>query len=68
VNPVLGREVVEGEQLRAVLGKALDGLGVLRAEGGGELIEGALRIGACLGHPDFVQRRFGLGLQRARGR
>src|SRR5713226_6329997 len=31
VNPVLGREVVEGEQLSAVLGEALDRLGVLLA-------------------------------------
>ena len=31
-------------------------------EGGDELIEGALRFGLGLGHPDLVQRRFGLGL------
>jgi hypothetical protein len=29
VNPVLGREVVEGQQHGAILGQALGGLGIL---------------------------------------
>ena len=39
VNPVLGREVVEGKQRLPILRQAFDRLGILRLEGGNELLE-----------------------------
>ena len=40
VDPLLGREVVEGEQAVAVLDQAVHRLGVLGLENGDEVIEG----------------------------
>jgi hypothetical protein len=48
MQPVLGREIVEGEQALAVLRQTLGGLGVFRRVGGEETLEGALGIGPFL--------------------
>src|SRR5262249_3376313 len=60
--PVLGREVVEGEQRVAILDQALDRLVVFDAPGLDEGVEGRKRILLCLGHPDFLQRPLGFRL------
>ncbi len=54
VLPVLGREVVEGEQHVAVLGQAGHRLVVLGAIGIEEEVEGLLRHLLGLGHPDVL--------------
>jgi hypothetical protein len=58
--PVLGREVVEGEQRVAVLAQALDRLVVFATVALDEGVEGGVRILPGLGHPDVVQRALGL--------
>src|SRR5215471_7650675 len=60
--PVLGREIVEGEQRRAILDQALDRLVVFDAPGLDEGIERRERILLGLGHPDLLQRSLGLKL------
>ncbi len=60
---MLGGEVVEGEQLLAILDQAGHGLVVLGRVGIDEGVEGRLRRLAGLGHPDRVQLLLGLGLQ-----
>src|ERR1019366_6514884 len=61
--PMLGGEVVEGEERIAVLGEAFDGLFVFDAIGCDERIEGVLGGLAGLRHPDALQRERGLALQ-----
>ena len=63
VLPVLGREVVEGEQPRAVLGQAGRGLVVLGAVGLQEEVERLLGPILGLGHPDVLPVPLGLGLE-----
>jgi len=60
--PVLGREVVEGEQRVAILDQALDRFVVFNAPGLDEGVEGGKRILLGLGHPDFLQRPLGFRL------
>ena len=60
--PVLGREVVEGEQRVAILDQALDRLVVFDAPGFDEGIERGERILLGLGHPDLLQRPLGFRL------
>ena len=55
VLSVLSRKVVEGEQRLAVLGQAFGSLLVLQCVSFDEGIEGNLRVGLGLGHPDLVQ-------------
>ncbi len=64
--PVLGGEVVEGEQHVAILGQALDRLVVFRAVGFRERIEGGLGVLPGLGHPDVLKRSLGFALQTLR--
>ena len=59
---MFGREVVEDEQPVPVLDKALDRLVVLRAIGLNEEVEGGLRVGLGLGHPDVLEMALGPGL------
>jgi hypothetical protein len=54
--PVLGGEVVEGEQHVTILRQAFDRLVVLRAVDFRESIEGGLGIPRGLGHPDVLKR------------
>jgi hypothetical protein len=54
--PVLGREVVEGEQRVAILDQALGRLVVFDAPGFDEGIERRERIVPGLGYPDLLQR------------
>ncbi len=60
--PVLGREVVEGQQRIAILDQALDSLVVLDAPGFDEGVKGEERILPGLGHPDLLQCPFGFRL------
>ena len=60
--PVLGGEVVEGEQRVAILGQALDRLVVFDAPGLDEGVERHERILLGLGHPDLLQRPLGFRL------
>src|SRR6058998_2620748 len=60
--PVLGREVVEGEQRVAILDQALDRLVVFDAPSLDEGVEGRKRVLLGLGHPDFLQRPLGFWL------
>src|SRR5215216_7373099 len=60
--PVLGREVVEGKQRIAILGQAVDRLGVFDAPGFDEGVESDERLLLGLGHPDLLQRPLGLRL------
>ena len=62
VLPVLGGEVVEGEQHVAILRQAFDRLVVLRAVDFHESIEGGLGVLPGLGHPDVLQCPLGLCL------
>ena len=62
VLPVLGREVVEGEQISAVLGQAFDGTVIFHAVSLDEEIEGGIGPGLGFRHPDVFQMRLGLGL------
>ena len=64
--PVLGREVVEGQQGVAVLCQAGDGLGVFCVVLGGESIHRPLGLGAAIRHPDIMQGSFGGRLSRLR--
>ena len=66
VLPVLGREVVEGEQLHPVLGQAGDGLVVLGTEDFHEEVEGFLGLVLGFGHPDVLQALLDLGLDGLR--
>src|SRR6266540_419063 len=64
--PVLGREVVEGEQRVAILDQALDRLVIFDAPGLDEGVEGGKRILLGLRHPDFLQRPLGFRLLAVR--
>src|SRR5438067_9603358 len=59
VFPVLGGEVVEGEQRLAVLDEARDRLVVLDPVGLDKGVEGDQRLRFGLGHPDVLERAFG---------
>ena len=66
VIPVLGGEIVEGEQRVAVLGQALHRLGVLGRVLLHKYVQGGLRRGPIRRHPDLPQvllhrRLHGLG-------
>src|SRR3990170_4898346 len=61
--PVLGREVIEGEQWLAVLAEALDRLVVLDAIAFDEVIECSLGMRPGRRHPDVLQGALGLCLQ-----
>ena len=63
VLPVLGGEIVEGEERVAVLGEAFDGFVVLNAIGFDERIQCNLGGLAGLRHPNVLQCALGLGLQ-----
>ena len=60
--PVLGWEIVESEQLVAILDQAFGGFGVFRPEGFDEQIEGFVGVLAGLGLPNVMQHFLGLGL------
>ena len=60
--PMLGREVVEGEQRSAILLQAGGCLLEFQRVGGQEGIEGLLGILARGSHPDVLQDALGLGL------
>src|SRR5258705_8094381 len=60
--PVLGREVVEGEQRVAILDQALDRLVVFDGPSSDEGVERRERILLGLSHPDLLQRPLGLRL------
>jgi len=66
VDPVFGREVVEGQQRVAILRQALSRLGVLALVGGHEQVERLLGIGLRRSHPDLMQLLLGLRLQSLR--
>src|ERR1700682_365472 len=57
--PVLGREVVEGQQRVAIFDQALDRLVVFDAPGLDEDVERCERIVLGLGHPDLLKRSLG---------
>src|ERR1700688_3389429 len=61
--PILGGDVVEGEQWPAILVQALDSLLVLAAIGLREPIECSLGVLPGLRHPDVLQCTLGLCLQ-----
>src|SRR6266851_5952692 len=61
--PMLGGEVVEGEQWLAVLAETLDSLLVLDAIGFDKPIECSLGVLPGLRHPDVLQCTLGLCLQ-----
>src|SRR5262245_33902931 len=64
--PVLGREIVEGEQRVAILDQALDCLVVFDAPALDEGVEGRERVLLGLGHPDVLQRPLGFWLLAGR--
>jgi hypothetical protein len=66
MHPVLGREVVEGQQLLGVVDDLRDRLGILRGEQLGELLDGDLGVLAVLGVADLRQRPAGGRLRRLR--
>ncbi len=59
---MLGREVVEGQQLVAIPEQAFGGLWVFRLEGFDEQIECVKRVRSRFRLPDVMQRLLGLGL------
>jgi hypothetical protein len=59
MHPVPGREVAEREQLLLISGDLGDGLGVLGAVGGGELLDRLLGVAAVFGVADLRQRLAG---------
>jgi hypothetical protein len=59
---VLGREVVEGQQHRAILGQALGRLGIFDPIGLDEQIEGLLGIRSRGCHPDLMRLLLGFRL------
>src|SRR5690349_19393117 len=66
VNPVLSREVVEGQQLLTIFLEALRRLGVLGLIGLDEKVEGLVSMRTRVGHPDLMELLFGTGLQALR--
>jgi hypothetical protein len=64
VHPVLGREAVERQQLLLVAGDLGDGLGVLGAVCGGEVLDCLLGVLAVFGVADLRERLAGGGLGR----
>lgn len=63
VNPVLGGEVVEGQEHLPILRQALDCLGVFRLVGLHEQVERLVGVLLRVGHPDGVQLRLGFRLK-----
>ena len=68
MRPMLGREVVEGEQRVMVLGQLLGGLGILRAVVLHEVIEGPVRFLTGRRHPNGLQSALGTAMLRFRPR
>ena len=62
--PVLCREIVEGQQLLAILAQLLHGSRILRPEPGQGPVECLVGFVSRLGHPDFMQRGLNLRLHR----
>jgi hypothetical protein len=60
--PVLGREIVEGEQRLAILDQAFHRLVLFDAPGFDEDVERCERILLGLGHPDFLEHPLGFGV------
>src|SRR5258708_15814494 len=58
--PVLGREVVESKQRVSILAQAIGGLLVFQRVALDEGVERQLGCGLGFGHPDLLQRSFGL--------
>ena len=56
VNPVLGRELVERQELLDVVGDLRDRLGELRAVGGGERLDRVEGVVAVLSAPDLREQ------------
>ena len=59
---MLGREIVERQQVGAVFGQAFDSPVVFHAISLDEEIEGGVGFGFGLGHPDILQMRLGFRL------
>jgi len=66
MDPVLGREIVKGQQAVAVLLQALSRLRILGLIGGDKAIERPPGVFPGLGHPDLVQGGLRFGLHRLR--
>jgi hypothetical protein len=66
--PVLGGEVVEGQQLVEVVGDLRGGFGELRPVGGLERCRGVEGVGPVLGVPDLGQRLLRPRMRRFRQR
>jgi hypothetical protein len=66
VLPMLGGEVVKGEQRIAIFGQTFDRLGVFRSVGFCERLEGGDGLLLRFGHPDLLQRALGLAVQALR--
>ncbi|VVE86031.1 hypothetical protein PSP31121_05670 [Pandoraea sputorum] len=64
--PVLGREVVEGEQIVAVLLEYLSGLRIFGLVARNELVEGRDGLGTRGRIPDLAKPRFGFAMLRLR--
>jgi hypothetical protein len=65
VLPVLGREVIEGEQHRAIFSQALTGSFVFGLVLGEERVECLVRRLARFGHPDLLKVGLGPGAARS---
>ena len=66
VNPVLGREVVEGQELLSIFVETLDRLRILGLIGLDEQIERLVSMRTRVSHPDLMELLFGTGLQALR--
>ena len=64
MDPVLGREVVKGQQHLAILDQTGNGGRVFGLKGFHKMVKGLVRLGLCLGHPDLMQHRLGFGMNR----
>ena len=68
MNPVLGREVVERQQLLDVVADLGDRLGKLRTIGRLELLDRVAGVGLVLGVPDLCERLLRPRVRRLRQR
>src|SRR5215217_9405489 len=62
MDPVFGRKVIKRQQHVPIFCQTLCRLRILHFIGSHKVIEGLLRCGATLGHPDLVQGSLGFGL------